>query len=156
MDKFVDINPLLKGTGVPPAKRAPFFEKAAFYLRRLWAETCYELRNDLRFSKPTNWRRTAAVYSVWILFTLWVLGLLACCFFVPFYVGMNEISAGDVLWEYCAPDGSFSLEPTNPWKPQWAFQITLAFGSLTFTQAKAIDIVWDIVSCPYTSALTKD
>lgn len=49
-------------------------------------------------------------------------------------------------WNYCAPDGSFSLKPTNPWNPDWAFQIVLAFGSLSFTQAKVVDIVWDIVS----------
>ncbi|KUI64331.1 hypothetical protein VM1G_11137 [Cytospora mali] len=58
---------------------------------------------------------------------------------------MAELSLeNSYLWNYCAPDGSFSFEPQSPWKLAWAFQIVLGFGSLTFTQAKVIDVVWDI------------
>lgn len=47
----------------------------------------------------------------------------------------------------CQPDGSFSIFPFDyyAWGISGFFQITIGFGSLTFTKAKAIDIVWDIV-----------
>jgi hypothetical protein len=45
------------------------------------------------------------------------------------------------------PDGTFSLDPSSfRWfSSAGLFQITLGFG-LRFTQAKTIDIAWDIVS----------
>lgn len=46
---------------------------------------------------------------------------------------------------HCAPDGSFSLTPIDPWSPSWFFQVVLGFGSLNFTLAKAIDLGWGIV-----------
>jgi hypothetical protein len=48
----------------------------------------------------------------------------------------------------CMPDGTFSIDPTSfPWfSSAGLFQITMGFGNLSFTQVKAIDIVWDIVS----------
>jgi hypothetical protein len=48
----------------------------------------------------------------------------------------------------CQPDGSFSLDlyDYKPWDASGFVQITLGFGTLTFTQAKVIDVVWDMVS----------
>ena len=47
----------------------------------------------------------------------------------------------------CEPDGNFDtgLDPVSIWMPSKAFQITLGFGSFSFSTAKFIDIVWDIV-----------
>lgn len=144
MHKFVDIDPLLMENDGPHTKGASIFKKAILYLGRLWIETCNELRYDL---KPTRSWRVAARYFAWFIFTIWAGGMIFFCFFFPLGL-LHAISLENAFfnWNYCAPDGSFSLEPTNPWKPAWTFQITLGFGSLSFTQAKAIDIVWDIVS----------
>jgi hypothetical protein len=48
----------------------------------------------------------------------------------------------------CQPDGSFSLDSYDykPWDASGFVQITLGFGTLAFTQAKVIDVVWDMVS----------
>lgn len=48
----------------------------------------------------------------------------------------------------CQPDGSFSMDPFQYryWSASGFFQITLGFGDLSFTAAKAIDICWDVVS----------
>jgi hypothetical protein len=48
----------------------------------------------------------------------------------------------------CQPDGSFQLRPETfrYWSRSGFFQITLAFGNLSFTNAKIIDVAWDVVS----------
>jgi len=48
----------------------------------------------------------------------------------------------------CKPDGSFSVYSNSydTWGLSGFFQITTGFGKLTFTQAKVIDIIWDVVS----------
>ncbi|KAI0456683.1 hypothetical protein F5B21DRAFT_467523 [Xylaria acuta] len=46
----------------------------------------------------------------------------------------------------CRPDGTFSpYTGYSYWDTAGFFQITLAFGSFTFTKVKVIDTVWDIV-----------
>lgn len=46
----------------------------------------------------------------------------------------------------CRPDGTFSpFTGYSYWDASGFFQITLGFGSFTFTQVKVIDTVWDIV-----------
>jgi hypothetical protein len=55
---------------------------------------------------------------------------------------------GDVYtFGFCDPDGSFNtgLESVSAWRPSAAFQITLGFGSMSFSTAKFIDIIWDVV-----------
>jgi hypothetical protein len=48
----------------------------------------------------------------------------------------------------CQPNGVFDLYPEKYryWSGAGFFQITLGHGKLSFTQAKVIDVVWDIVS----------
>ncbi|KAH7138712.1 hypothetical protein B0J11DRAFT_588178 [Dendryphion nanum] len=47
----------------------------------------------------------------------------------------------------CQPDGNFQLFPEDfaYWSLPGFFQITLGYGELNFTQAKAIDIIWDVL-----------
>ncbi|KAF1834814.1 hypothetical protein BDW02DRAFT_597817 [Decorospora gaudefroyi] len=49
--------------------------------------------------------------------------------------------------EACMPDGSFSIDPSKYkyWSSSGFFEITLGSGNFTFTQAKVIDIAWDIL-----------
>jgi hypothetical protein len=48
----------------------------------------------------------------------------------------------------CCPDGAFSLQPNDYdyWDASGFFQVTLGFGAMTFSEAKALDVVWDVVS----------
>ena len=47
---------------------------------------------------------------------------------------------------YCSPGGDFSLDSEyNPWSLGHIFQITMGVGSLTFSEAKLIDVFWDVV-----------
>ena len=147
MKKSADIDPLLVVTeeNVSQAQHILSPHNASLYLATLWADTRDELKHDL---KSTRWRPTAASYFTWLGFSIWALGLVVLCIVFPLvivqtiYLESSEVGN----WNYCAPDGSFSLEPTNPWNPDWTFQIVLAFGQLTFSQAKVVDIVWDVVS----------
>lgn len=47
----------------------------------------------------------------------------------------------------CRPDGRFSLDPNDFdfWGYGGFFEITMGYGGFTFTQAKAIDVGWDVV-----------
>lgn len=48
----------------------------------------------------------------------------------------------------CLPDGNFDVyfDSYSPWATEGTFQITMAYGAISFGQAKAIDVVWDVVS----------
>lgn len=50
----------------------------------------------------------------------------------------------------CRPDGSFNLRQTdfNRWNIRNFVQITFGLGPMSFTEAKLIDILWDLVSIP--------
>lgn len=80
-------------------------------------------------------------------FFFWVTGLMVALGVLGVFAaaGFFGSDAGA-----CLPDDSFGLRPQDfsYWGSSGFFQITLGFGDLTFTQAKAIDIVWDVVSCP--------
>lgn len=144
MVKSADIDPLLTGESISQAEETPSLKrKATLSIGTLWTETRNELRHDF---KSTRWRHTAASYFTWLGFAIWALGLVVLCLIFPLVIMQTISLESSDYWNYCAPDGSFSLEPTNPWNPNWAFQIVLAFGSLSFSQAKVVDIVWDVVS----------
>lgn len=144
MTKSGDIDPLLTGDiAFQDTDSLSLKRRATLSVGTFWADTRNELRHDL---KSTRWRQTAASYFTWLGFSIWALALFVLCLVFPLRI-MDTISLeSSNYWNYCAPDGSFSLNPTNPWNPDWAFQIVLAFGSLSFTQAKVVDIVWDVVS----------
>jgi hypothetical protein len=47
----------------------------------------------------------------------------------------------------CFPDGSFQLDGDfSVWKHSDFFEVTLGAGRLSFSEAKLIDVVWDVVS----------
>ena len=84
--------------------------------------------DDLRSVK---WTRVGGVAGS-VLALVWILNLM-------FGFPTNSDSV-------CKPDGSFSLiAGYDLMTPSSFFKITLAFGSFTFTEAKIIDIAWDIV-----------
>lgn len=77
----------------------------------------------------------------WSLF-VWMGGMLSSL------IILGLISANPSPEDACLPDGSFTLWPGdfNYWHSSNVFQINFGFGKLTFAQAKAIDVVWDVVS----------
>ncbi len=96
----------------------------------LWRQGHREARKDMR----RNWH-------VLLIVIVWFGGIIACIVMLSLLVTGNTGSI-------CQPDGSFSVlddEPFSYWSSSGFFQITLGFGELTFTQAKVIDLVWDIV-----------
>jgi hypothetical protein len=97
-------------------------------------------------TKPAGvqWRRL----GTWTLFFVWLSVLIYAIFVLA-------------LWDYhlrwsdrfrlnsCRPDGTFTPFTESyytSWSPAGFFQITMGFGELSFTQAKVVDIAWDLVS----------
>ncbi|USP75159.1 uncharacterized protein yc1106_02433 [Curvularia clavata] len=100
----------------------------------LWREGHRRAAKDFR----ARWRRC----GLWCLVAMWLVGLI---------FALIALILADSELQYdlgaCLPDGSFSLDPDSYryFSGSGFFEITLAFGSMTFTQAKAIDVAWDIV-----------
>lgn len=93
--------------------------------------------------QETKWR-LAGWITLSVTITLSALtGLMLAWTIAPAY--FNESSTGYVA---CLPNGApyfyWSPESANIWNPDLFLSITLGFGPLTFTQAKAIDIIWDL------------
>lgn len=99
-----------------------------------WDETRREVLSDLRSSR---WRPAVG----WLLYICWL------HFIITIPVVITSLSYSYYSTSACMPGGSFALFAAyDIWATSGFFQITLGFGSLSFTQAKAIDVIWDIVS----------
>lgn len=48
----------------------------------------------------------------------------------------------------CLPDGRFNIyaDSYSPWAAGGTFQITMAYGAISFAQAKVVDVIWNVVS----------
>jgi hypothetical protein len=101
----------------------------------LWRESHRQAAKDIR----TRWRRC----GLGLLLAVWFVMLLGWLVWLSYlnFAGFLELGA-------CLPDRSFSLDPSHfrYLSSSGFFEITLAMGNMTFTQVKAIDIIWDIVS----------
>ncbi|KAI3332228.1 hypothetical protein HD806DRAFT_479848 [Xylariaceae sp. AK1471] len=90
------------------------------------------------------WQETRTDLSTrWPLFflVLWFAGLIAVQ--IQIILGLFSVRPSTSA---CRPDGTFSpFDDYTYWDASGFFQINLGFGSFTFTEAKIIDIVWDIV-----------
>jgi len=91
---------------------------------------------------------SAPQFILGIACTLWVLMLLFSLVLLVLFGALPSLSLGSEQPSACHPDGTFSPfgQDYSPWALQGLFQINLGLGNLTFTQAKVIDVVWDIVS----------
>lgn len=83
--------------------------------------------------------------GLWFLFFIWTAGLLIADIIVPLFSSYPSL-----YWQAipaCKPDGTFMIAGLyNTWNINGFFQITAGTGRLTFTQAKVIDVIWDVVS----------
>jgi len=107
-------------------------------VRRWWVQAWQDVRADF---KATKWCRG----FLWVLLVCWIFSLLTALLAISITLSLSEtISAQSSA---CPPDGYFRpYYGYSFWASSGFFQITLSFGQLTFTQAKAIDIIWDLVS----------
>ncbi|TRX93468.1 hypothetical protein FHL15_005743 [Xylaria flabelliformis] len=95
--------------------------------------------NNRRYVKEAWQDARADVSTRWPLFflILWFAGLFTILKILAF---LSPPSAA------CRPDGTFSaFAGYSFWDSSGFFQITLAFGNLSFTEVKVIDITWDVV-----------
>lgn len=120
----------------PPQPPRSKFKALFRSTQRLAAETWQDVKRD---TKSARWGRG----GLWFLFSLWAIGLFAALVMVPLIAEANSNSA-------CKPDGSFSIVGRySSWNIDGFFQITVSvFGKLTFTEAKLIDVIWDVVRGP--------
>ncbi|XPS95522.1 hypothetical protein M3J09_004810 [Ascochyta lentis] len=105
-------------------------------VKTFWLESHRQARSDFRARSGRA--------CLWILLSIWFFSLTAGFVFLCIYsTWSNEYARPSA----CLPDDSFNLQPSTYryWSNSGFFQITLGFGHLTFTQAKAIDVIWDIV-----------
>jgi hypothetical protein len=98
-----------------------------------------DLARDL---KATRWARGFG----WFGGVVWFLGLVGSLAVIV--TGASLFFRSDRM--ACQADGTFRLDPRtySMWSSSGFFQITLGWGTLTFAQAKAIDIIWDVVGRP--------
>ncbi|KAL1882154.1 hypothetical protein Daus18300_000639 [Diaporthe australafricana] len=124
---------------VTPRHRKRGGNAAMGFLQQTWDEVSGDMRN-------VHWARA----GLWFLFFCWVAGLITCLVLVP------VLWSGYYMSSACLPDGTFSIfESYNPWDIKGFFQITSGFGELTFTQAKVVDVVWDVYLFPLNRTSTK-
>ncbi|KAF1848597.1 uncharacterized protein K460DRAFT_334887 [Cucurbitaria berberidis CBS 394.84] len=99
-----------------------------------WLEGHLQARNDWR----ARWKRGA----LWLFASIWITTLLTLLSMWARSSGNRKIWSGSA----CQPDGSFApdLSTYRYWTKWSFFQVTIGFGNLTFAQAKAVDIIWDV------------
>ncbi|KAI1380584.1 hypothetical protein F4677DRAFT_403956 [Hypoxylon crocopeplum] len=132
LDSLIQETPLLEG-------RQPIFKRAFRFILTHCTAACREAILDLR-----SIRRARA--ALWSLYGAWFLSLLS----IFFYLVMSGLySSGSTYGDStaCRSDSSFNVNISayNSWAASGFFKISLGGGNLTFTQAKVIDILWDII-----------
>jgi hypothetical protein len=124
-------------TPVTPSQ-ADRTQSQAGRIRSWWAQSWRDARADL---KAARWGRGL----LWVSFFLLTAGLLVT--FIILADTASRETGFTSIRSACPPDGYFDLYGGfGYWQISGFFQITLPFGSLDFTQAKVIDIIWDVVS----------
>lgn len=122
---------------LPPVRTRP---RPIRRIQQWWVELGRDTWTDIRHVKSGDGILWVPLYLVLAIFLQVV--------FLASMKGSTVWTSSSSLQEIpgCLPDGSFGdLINYNRWGLPGFFQITLRSGPLTFTQAKVIDITWDIV-----------
>lgn len=130
------LDPLIQET-LSLEEKQPVFKRVFRYASTQCTAAFRVAISDLR-----SIRRARA--GLWTLFGAWALGV------VGIFVYLLAIGIPSDTWDErtaCSPDNFFNVNASayNVWSGSGFFEINLGSGSLTFTQAKLIDISWDIV-----------
>lgn len=134
----------------------------------IWVETRALPRSSTRdtaepkpSSVPNGSQRTKKRLAEWILFFIWLSALLYLTALLALWgtglvategfglVTGNPLFASSFSGDSaCQPGGDFNpfADTYTSWTLAGFFQISVAFGSLSFTEAKVVDVVWDLVS----------
>lgn len=88
-----------------------------------------------------NNRREKLIIFVFYFWSSYLLTYLALALLSPTSLYYQAAAA-------CLPDGNFNIyyDSYSPWAAEGTFQITMAYGAISFGQAKIIDVIWDVVS----------
>jgi hypothetical protein len=108
---------------------------------------------------PHWWEKGVWPVALFLFVTLSIIGLVIMSIVIP--ITMITTSISSTFEATCGPSGNFGLLPSHecagceyttgfgvdsPLSPSGIFEITLGFGDFSFSNAKLIDVVWDIVS----------
>ena len=102
------------------------------------------------------WQQVAWPRALYVLATLTVIGLMVGSLITPVLLRSSPdytyLTSPQIFRTTCDSSGNFRITGPNLGKvpqlqsPSGAFEITLGFGDMTFSNAKLIDVVWDVVS----------
>ncbi|KAF6794932.1 hypothetical protein CSOJ01_13603 [Colletotrichum sojae] len=136
--------PLLVEDANPPKKKRNLVwstQASRWWWRRRWDRQDWRKAGlgALQDLKAFRW----VAFLGWLFLLGWIAGLV----FLLVMLAINPTSFSVSKKSACQPDGSFNLfmKGYNMWDISGFFQITVAWGTLTFANAKLIDVVWDVV-----------
>lgn len=91
-------------------------------------------------SQSNSWKEKVVIAAIYC-WSSCLLAYLAFALLSPKSLYIQKTSA-------CLPDGSFNIysDSYSPWAAEGTFQITMAYGAISFGQAKVVDVIWDVVS----------
>ncbi|KAK3292120.1 uncharacterized protein B0H64DRAFT_346694 [Chaetomium fimeti] len=123
-----------------PRSPSPPLPSQAGRVSEWWAQAWRDTHADFKATTPAGWRQAL----LRIIFSCLTMGLLGTVIFVT--VLFAGLSGSAWYGSACRPDDSFSVyQGFDYWRIDGFFQITLPLiGPLDFTQAKVVDIIWDL------------
>ncbi|KAM7193918.1 hypothetical protein V8F20_008188 [Naviculisporaceae sp. PSN 640] len=111
-----------------------------------WIKRCkHDVFSDLRSAQWKNFGK-AYLLGIWVFFLIILATTLPACLYLigigyaSYFAHYGLEPAG------CLPNDAFNARSMdyNIFDPSGLFQITHGFGTLSFTEAKVIDLIWDI------------
>ncbi|KAI2463291.1 hypothetical protein F4781DRAFT_440783 [Annulohypoxylon bovei var. microspora] len=96
------------------------------------------------YIQSIEWSRWMRM-GYWVVSVLWTITILGFFAFLGLYGALSY--RFESIDSACRSDDSFNpvISEYNAWAISGFFKINLSFGNLTFTEAKVIDILWDII-----------
>ncbi len=120
--------------------RLPIENQFLWTLPNTWATATYHAHQVVPRDRTRPYHVCSPIiFTIWGGFLYWLLLILS-----------RAAVSGVFFMTACQPGGSFSPygDDYNWWSKDGFFEITYGFGSLSFTEAKIIDVAWDLVSRP--------
>ncbi|KAI1386794.1 uncharacterized protein F4822DRAFT_411246 [Hypoxylon trugodes] len=121
-----------------PQKKQKFYKRIFQIIWTEWNRARREAWLDLR---SIRWKRVGR----WTVPTSWTLATLGLFSFLTIYGTLSQ--SFEPTNSACRSDNSFNcnISTYDVWTASGFFEVDIGFGDLTFTQAKVIDVSWDMV-----------
>lgn len=133
--------------GPPAAVRRPFsVQVAQLITAEFWQILWQESREDVcNVSWKKFWKRS---WHCFVNLCITLAALIPIVGIVLYVLLSSSVTGED--FDVCLPNGDFDISDNgyNPMSSENLFQITLGVGQMAFSNAKIIDVCFDIVSCP--------